>query len=81
MLDSQGKLLQYMRHLFNLAVPINGPECLKGKEADDDTIKEGMYHLLFIKSGNLAPKQLSVPRSMAYYIAQSRTGKIIILFL
>ena len=42
MLESQGKLLQYMRYLLNLAAPINGPECLKGKEADDDTIEEGM---------------------------------------
>ena len=37
-----------------------------------------MKHLLFIKSGNLTPKQLSVTQSMAYYIAQSRTGKIIV---
>ena len=27
---------------LNLVAPINGPECLKGKEADDDTIEEGM---------------------------------------
>ena len=27
---------------LNLAAPINGPECLKGKEVDDDTIEEGM---------------------------------------
>ena len=42
MLESQGKLLQNMRYLLNLAAPINGPEWLKGKEADDDTIEEGM---------------------------------------
>ena len=42
MLESKGILLLYMRYLLNLVAPINGPECLKGKEADDDTIKEGM---------------------------------------
>ena len=42
MLESQENLLQYMRYLLNLVAPINGPECLKGKEADDDTIEEGM---------------------------------------
>ena len=42
MLESKGILLPYMRHLLNLAAPMNGPECLKGKEADDDTIEEGM---------------------------------------
>ena len=42
MLESQGILLLYMRYLLNLAAPMNGPECLKGKEADDDTIEEGM---------------------------------------
>ena len=42
MLESQENLPQSMRYLLNLAAPINGPECLKGKEADDDTIEEGM---------------------------------------
>ena len=63
-----------------MAAPINGPECLTGKEAEDDTTEEGnaksVIHLKLEYCFQATVREASV----AYYILQSCTGKTITVF-